>query len=71
MLRRPQADGILAARLRLVEGMVEMVESALIDISGKSRAVLDEAQRIALVSNLMTILPCDENSQLAMQVVGA
>ena len=68
LLRRQQADAILAARRRLVEGTVEIVESALMDINEKSLAVFDEAQRVAPVSNLMNILVGDENSQPVRQM---
>src|SRR4029453_7718387 len=56
MLRRQQAEAVLAARRKLVEGAVGMVESALIDISEKSLATFTPAQRVALVTNLMTVL---------------
>ena len=56
MLRRQQADAVIAARRKLVEGAVGMVESALIDINEKSLAVFTPAQRVALVTNLMTVL---------------
>ena len=47
---------MLAARRKLVEGAVGMVESALIDINEKSLASFTPAQRVALVTNLMTVL---------------
>lgn len=56
MLRRQQADAVLAARRKLVEGAVGMVESALIDINEKSLATFTPAQRVTLVTNLMTVL---------------
>jgi regulator of protease activity HflC (stomatin/prohibitin superfamily) len=56
MLRRQQAEAVLAARRKLVEGAVGMVESALIDINEKSLATFTPAQRVALVTNLMTVL---------------
>jgi hypothetical protein len=56
MLRRQQAEAVLAARRKLVEGAVGMVESALIDINEKSLASFTPAQRVALVTNLMTVL---------------
>lgn len=56
MLRRQQADAVLAARRKLVEGAVSMVEAALIDINEKSLANFTPAQRVALVTNLMTVL---------------
>jgi regulator of protease activity HflC (stomatin/prohibitin superfamily) len=71
MLRRQQADAVLAARRRLVEGAVDLVESALIDLNEKSLAAFNEAQRVALVSSLMTILVGDEGSQRAMPLARA
>jgi hypothetical protein len=56
MLRRQQADAVIAARRKLVEGAVGMVETALIDINEKSLASFTPAQRVALVTNLMTVL---------------
>jgi regulator of protease activity HflC (stomatin/prohibitin superfamily) len=56
MLRRQQADAVIAARRKLVEGAVGMVETALIDINEKSLATFTPAQRVALVTNLMTVL---------------
>jgi hypothetical protein len=56
MLRRQQADAVIAARRKLVEGAVSLVESALIDINEKSLASFTPAQRVALVTNLMTVL---------------
>jgi len=63
MLRRQQAEAIIAARRKLVEGAVGMVEMALIDISEKSLATLTPAQRVALVTNLMTVLVGDAQTQ--------
>jgi len=63
MLRRQQAEAIIAARGKLVEGAVGMVEMALIDISEKSLATLTPAQRVALVTNLMTVLVGDAQTQ--------
>jgi regulator of protease activity HflC (stomatin/prohibitin superfamily) len=56
MLRRQQAEAIIAARRKLVEGAVGMVEMALIDINEKSLATFTPAQKVALVTNLMTVL---------------
>jgi len=63
MLRRQQAEAVIAARRKLVEGAVGMVEMALIDISEKSLATLTPAQRVALVTNLMTVLVGDAQTQ--------
>ena len=56
MLRRQQADAVIAARRKLVEGAVGMVESALIDINEKSLAAFTPAQRVALVTKLVNVL---------------
>ena len=63
MLRRQQAEAVIAARRKLVERAVGMVEMALIDISEKSLATLTPAQRVALVTNLMTVLVGDAQTQ--------
>ena len=56
MLRRQQAEAVIAARRKLVEGAVGMVEMALIDINEKSLATFTPTQKVALVTNLMTVL---------------
>jgi len=56
MLRRQQAEAMIAARRKLVEAAVGMVEMALIDINEKSLATFTPAQKVALVTNLMTVL---------------
>jgi hypothetical protein len=56
MLRRQQAEAVIAARRKLVEGAVGMVEMALIDINEKCLASFTPAQKVALVTNLMTVL---------------
>ncbi len=59
MLRRQQAEAVIAARRKLVEGAVSMVEMALIDIGEKSLITFTPAQRVALVTSLMTVLVRD------------
>jgi regulator of protease activity HflC (stomatin/prohibitin superfamily) len=71
MLRRQQAEAVLAARRRLVEGAVGMVELALIDINEKGLADFTQEQRVALVTNLMTVLVGDEKAQPVLQVARA
>lgn len=71
MLRRQQAEAVLSARRKLVEGAVCMVEMALIDISEKSLATFTPAQKVALVTNLMTVLVGDTQAQPVLQMGGA
>jgi hypothetical protein len=60
MLRRQQAEAIIAARRKIVTGAVSMVEMALAELSDKRVVTLDDERRAAMVSNLMTVL-CAEN----------
>lgn len=60
MLRRQQAAAVVAARHKIVEGAVGMVESALNLLSSKQIIDLDEDKKAAMVSNLMVVL-CSEN----------
>lgn len=59
MLRRQQAEAVIAARAKLVEGAVSMVELALTQLSEKDVVHLDDERRAAMVSNLMVVL-CSE-----------
>lgn len=61
MLQRQQAGAIIAARQRIVEGAVGMVEMALDMLSKKSIVTLDEERKAAMVSNLLVVL-CGERS---------
>jgi regulator of protease activity HflC (stomatin/prohibitin superfamily) len=61
MLQRQQATAIVAARFKIVEGAVSMVELALQQLSGKGLVQLDEEKKAAMVSNLMVVL-CGERS---------
>ena len=63
MLRRQQAEAIVAARLRIVEGAVGMVEMALEDLSRKNIIELDDERRAAMVSNLLVVLCSDRHTQ--------
>jgi SPFH domain / Band 7 family len=56
MLRRQQAEAIIAARTKIVTGAVSMVEMALNELSAKQVVNLDDERRAAMVSNLMTVL---------------
>jgi regulator of protease activity HflC (stomatin/prohibitin superfamily) len=59
MLRRQQASAIIAARQKIVEGAVGMVEMALDEISRKNVVELDEERKATMVSNLLVVL-CSE-----------
>ena len=61
MLRRQQATAIVAARFKIVEGAVSMVELALEQLSKKQIVNLDEEKKAAMVSNLMVVL-CGEKA---------
>jgi len=61
MLQRQQATAIVAARFKIVEGAVSMVELALQQLSGKGIVQLDEEKKAAMVSNLMVVL-CGEKA---------
>ena len=61
MLQRQQAGAIIAARSRIVEGAVGMVEMALDLLSKKSIITLDEERKAQMVSNLLVVL-CGERS---------
>ena len=59
MLRRQQAEAVIAARTKIVHGAVSMVEMALRELSEKSIVTLDEERKAAMVSNLLVVL-CGE-----------
>jgi regulator of protease activity HflC (stomatin/prohibitin superfamily) len=56
MLRRQQAEAVIAARQKIVHGAVSMVEMALHELSEKQVVKLDEDRRAAMVSNLLVVL---------------
>ena len=62
MLRRQQATAIVAARIKIVEGAVSMVEMALEQLSEKELIELDEEQKAVMVSNLMIVLCSDKDA---------
>ena len=62
MLRRQQATAIVAARFKIVEGAVSMVEMALDELSKKRIVELDEDKKAAMVSNLMVVLCSDRDA---------
>jgi regulator of protease activity HflC (stomatin/prohibitin superfamily) len=59
MLRRQQAEAIIAARQKIVHGAVSMVEMALRELAEKNVVKLDDERRAAMVSNLLVVL-CGE-----------
>jgi len=63
MLQRQQAGAIIAARQRIVEGAVGMVEMALEMLSRREIVVLDNDRRAAMVSNLLVVLCGDKSTQ--------
>ncbi len=63
MLRRQQADAIISAREKIVEGAVGMVKMALEKLSEEHVVVLDEEKKAAMVSNLLVVLCGDESVQ--------
>ncbi|MDT0606910.1 SPFH domain-containing protein [Croceitalea rosinachiae] len=62
MLKRQQATAIVAARHKIVEGAVSMVEMALAELSEKQIVDLDEERKAAMVSNLMVVLCSDKDA---------
>jgi regulator of protease activity HflC (stomatin/prohibitin superfamily) len=63
MLRRQQAGAIVAARARIVEGAVGMVEMALEHLARSTQVRLDEERKAAMVSNLLVVLCADREAQ--------
>ena len=63
MLRRQQADAIISAREKIVEGAVSMVKIALERLSTEEVVELDEERKAAMVSNLLVVLCADEAAQ--------
>ncbi len=63
MLRRQQASAIIAARQKIVEGAVSMVEMALEQLSARQVVLLDEERKAAMVSNLLVVLCSDRDAQ--------
>jgi regulator of protease activity HflC (stomatin/prohibitin superfamily) len=63
MLRRQQAEAIIAARQKIVHGAVSMVEMALAELSAKRVVQLDDERKAAMVQNLMTVLCAESDVQ--------
>ena len=62
MLRRQQATAIVAARIKIVEGAVSMVEMALEQLARKKVIEMDEEKKASMVSNLMVVLCSDKDA---------
>ena len=62
MLKRQQATAIVAARHKIVEGAVSMVEMAIDELNKKDVVNLDEERKAAMVSNLMVVLCGDKDA---------
>jgi len=62
MLRRQQATAIVAARFKIVEGAVSMVEAALEQLSEKNIIEMEEEKKASMVSNLMVVLCSDKDA---------
>ncbi len=63
MLRRQQADAIIAAREKIVEGAVSMVKMALDKLSTDEVVELDDERKAAMVTNMLVVLCADESAQ--------
>jgi len=63
MLRRQQAEAIISAREKIVEGAVTMVKMALERIEDENIVDLDSDKKAAMVSNLLVVLCADESAQ--------
>jgi hypothetical protein len=68
MLRRQQAEAIVAARIHIVEGAVGMVKLGIERLESDGVARFSDADRIRLVSNLMTVLVSDSETQPVLSV---
>ena len=71
MLRRQQAEAVVMARQRLVEGAVGMVEGALKQLEEKKIVALTSDQRAVLVTNMMTVLLSESGAQPVIQMAQA
>jgi regulator of protease activity HflC (stomatin/prohibitin superfamily) len=71
MLRRQQAEAVVMARQRLVEGAVGMVDGALKQLEEKKIVALTSDQRAALVTNMMTVLLSESGAQPVIQMAQA
>jgi regulator of protease activity HflC (stomatin/prohibitin superfamily) len=70
MLQRQQASAVVAARSRIVEGAVGMVQQALDQLSSEGIVELDDASRAQMVSNLLVVLCSDRHAQPVVNAGG-
>src|ERR1700744_6260790 len=63
MLRRQQAEAVIAARQKIVHGAVSMVQMALSELSERNVLKLDDDRRAAMVTNLLVVLCGEQNAQ--------
>jgi hypothetical protein len=63
MLRRQQAEAIIAARTKIVHGAVSMVQMALDELADKQVVELDNERKASMVSNLLVVLCGEQNVQ--------
>jgi hypothetical protein len=63
MLRRQQASAVIAARTKIVEGAVSMVQMALDELAKRAVVTLDEERKAAMVSNLLVVLCSEHQTQ--------
>lgn len=68
MLRRQQAEAVIAARGRIVEGAVGMVKQALDELQQAGVVTLNDAERVKLVTNLLTVLVSETETQPVLSV---
>jgi hypothetical protein len=71
MLRRQQADAIIAARQKIVHGAVSMVEMALKDLSERQVVELNPDRKAAMVSNLLVVLCGERDAQPVISMGGS
>ena len=68
MLRRQQAEAVVAARSRIVEGAVGMLKMAIEELQSQGVVTLSDSERVRLVSNLMTVLVSEGDAQPVLPV---
>lgn len=68
MLRRQQAEAVIAARQRIVEGAVGMVKQALDELQAAGVVTLNDSDRVRLVTNLLTVLVSETETQPVLSV---
>ena len=71
MLRRQQASAIIAARQKIVEGAVSMVEMALHQLAERKIVDMDEERKATMVSNLMIVLCSEHNAQPVLNMAAS